>query len=130
MYTSTGRLIYDPRRPGLKEKTKWWCVLLVDREITRWCRWWVKREHWIDLCQPSWDAHVSVIRGEKPNDEQMHLWRNYHGKVFEFKYSNRVVQNGNFWLVKVEAPELKAIREEFGFPSNWSLHLTIGRTWY
>jgi len=130
MYTSTGRLIYDPHRFSMKKKNKWWCVFIVDKEITRWCRWWIKKEYWIDLCQPSWDAHISVIRGEKPADDLKHLWKIDHGKRFEFKYSNRIVRNGNFWLVEVEAPKLKAIRTRFNFPTNWPLHLTIGRTWY
>ena len=42
--TGTGIIRYDPPRPGLKTRIKWWCVVDIDREITRYYRWWVKKE--------------------------------------------------------------------------------------
>lgn len=139
MYESTGIIKYDPPRPGMKKRTKWWAIVEVDREITRYFRWMVKRNLHVDLCQPSWDAHISIIRGEKPPKDKMHLWKKYHGKKVKFKYHVNVRRSGDttgwdrpdhFWFVEVECPLLKQIRDEFGFPSNWKQHLTIGRTWY
>ena len=43
-HTSRGRIIYDPARPGMKRRTKYWAIVNVDREITRYFRWWVDRE--------------------------------------------------------------------------------------
>ena len=134
-----GVIIYDPPRPGLKSRNTWWCVVNVDRELTRYYRWWVLREKHIDLCQPSWDAHISVIRGEKPEDES--LWKKYHKQTVEFTYRHCPRQTGdkndktafnspdNFWFIDVKSPKLTAIRDEFGFPSNWNFHLTFGRVW-
>lgn len=139
-HESTGTIIYDPHRPGLKKKDKWWCIVVVDREITRYYRWWVQKEMWVhNLCQPSWDAHISVIRGEKPKPELMHLWRKYHGQRVKFKYRHGVRRSGDttgwdrpdsYWFVDVDAPFLIDIRHELHRPVNWNLHLTIGRTWY
>ncbi len=138
MFTSTGTIIYDPYRPGMKKKTDWWAIVTVDKEITRYFRWWVMKEYWIDLYRPSWDAHISIIRGEKPTPDKMHLWKKYHGQKIEFQYSLNIRQSGDttegdrpdhYWFVDVECPMLKQIRDELGRPSNWNQHLTIGRTY-
>ena len=44
-----------------------------------------RKEKWIDLCQPSWDAHISIIRGEKPPKGLEHLWKKYDGQKVEFE---------------------------------------------
>lgn len=137
-HESIGIIKYDPPRPGLKRKRDWWAILKVDREITRYYRWWVKNRYWIDLCQPSWDAHVSIIRGEKPDANLMHLWKKYDGRRVKFKYKHEVRQSGDttghnrpnhYWFVDVDAPFLIDIRKELRRPVDWNLHLTIGRTW-
>lgn len=138
MFKSTGKIIYDPYRGNMNKRTDWWCVVNVDREITRYYRWWVKNRYWIDLCQPSWDAHISVIRGEKPKPELMHLWKKYDKQIVEFEYSHEVRRSGDttgwdrpdcYWFVNVYCPQLIEIRKEFELPHDWNLHLTIGRTW-
>lgn len=132
-FESYGKIIYDPRRPGLKKKNKWWTIVTVDREITRYFRWQVLWNWGIKLNQPSWDAHVSIIRGEKPRShEKMKLWKKYHGQKVKFRYSNRVINAADkpqFWFVEIDCPMLRQIRDEFGVPSNWKSHLTVGRTW-
>ena len=138
-HTSYGIIVYDPKRGKMKSKTDWWAVLNVDREITRYYRWWVKKELWINLHQPSWDAHVSIIRGEKPTPELMHLWRKYEGRKVEFSYKHAVRKSGDttgndrpgwYWFVDVRCEFLLDIRRELQRPCNWNLHLTIGRTYY
>jgi hypothetical protein len=137
-HTGTGTIKYDPFRFGMKNKTKWWAIVQVDKEITRYYRWWVKNQFWIDLCQPSWDAHISIIRGETPNINKRHLWKKYDKQKIEFIYQHNVRRNDNtnlnqpnfYWFVDVKCLKLTEIRNEFEFPSNWDFHLTIGRTWY
>lgn len=133
-----GRIIYDPHRGEMKRRTNWWAVVNVDKEITRYYRWWVMREKWIDLCQPSWDAHISIIRGEKPKPQLMHLWKKYHGEQINFRYKHEVYQSGDFyrpdrpkhyWMVDIECPDLLDIRKELELPTHWNLHMTIGRTY-
>ena len=137
-HTGYGYIKYDPYRGGMKKRTNWWAVVEIDREITRYFRWWVKKEFWIDLKQPSWDAHISIIRGEKPPEHLRHFWKKYDGQRIEFKYKHHVRQSGDttgndrpdhYWFVEVDCPLLKQIRDEFGFPSNWKQHITIGRTY-
>lgn len=137
-HESTGIIKYDPYRPGLKSNNRWWCILKTDRAITDYYRWWVKKERWIELCKPSWGSHISIIRGEKPKPQLMHLWKKYDGKRITFQYNHSVRFSGDttgdrpstFWFLDIEAPELLAIREELELPSHWKLHLTIGRRYY
>ena len=130
--------MYDPPRPGMKKRTQWWAVVNIDREITRLFRYWVNKELHVDLKQPSWDAHISIIRGERPPEDKLHLWKKYNGQKIEFEYDINVRQSGDttgndrpnhYWFVDVTCPLLKQIRDEFGFKSDWKQHLTIGRTW-
>ena len=122
----------------MKRRTQWWCVIDVDREITRYFRWWVERRYGTILYKPSWDAHISVIRGEKPKPHLMHLWKKYNGQVVEFEYSNVVRQSSDttgsnqtnsYWFIDIHCPKLTEIRKELEIPYNWKLHITIGRTW-
>ena len=114
----------------MKRRVDWWAVINCDREITRYYRWFVKSRYWIDLDQPSWDAHVSVIRGERPAEDKKHLWKKYDGLKVNFKYSPVIKQavKRQFWYIEVQCPMLNQIRQEFGFPCHWNSHLTIGRT--
>lgn len=138
-----GVLVYDPHRPGLKTKTDWWIVVNTDSEICRYYRWWVWRRYMIDLKQPSWGAHVSVLRGGKPQPDKMHLWKKYQGEKIEFDYSPNVRQQGDttegvgpnhFWFVDVWSERLGEIRKELGFTTKFDgkkikYHMTIGRTY-
>lgn len=130
-YISTGKIIYDPKRYGLKKRTKWWCVINVDTEITRYYRWWIERKlHIKGLCQPSWDAHISVIRGEEPEEDLKYLWKKYDSEIVEFQYKHYPYQSGSFWFVEVLCPKAIEIRKELQRPTHWKLHLTVGRTWF
>lgn len=136
-HSGTGKIVYDPYRGNLKKKKHWWCVVEVDREITRYYRWWIQSQlHISGLCQPSWDAHISVLRGEKPREDLMHLWKKYNGQsiTFRYKHDPHFIKDrestGFYWMVDVDCPQLINIRKELQRPSNWQLHLTVGRTWY
>jgi hypothetical protein len=136
----TGTLVYDPKRNN-KNNTEQWLVLEVDREITRYFRWWVDRElmnitgvDGMGILQPSGDAHVSVLRGKNdlkkvPAAHREALWNKYAGRRVDFLYNPNVqLAKGEFWFVEVDAPWLTDIRKiEFDIPYDFGLHLTIGR---
>jgi len=137
-HKSRGRIRYDPPRGRMKGRTAWWAVVEVDREITRYYRWWVMNKYWIKLHQPSWDAHISIVRGEEPADHLKHLWKKYDGHFVDFEYSHNVRQSGDttggdrpdhYWFVEVKCPFLEQIREELNRPTGWRFHITIGRTY-
>lgn len=147
-HSGTGRIVYDPRRGSMKSRTAWWCVINVDREITRYYRWLIEREFWGRtairpewLCQPSWDAHISVVRGERPRAQYRDLWGKYQGEVVEFEYAHyprqttledrerRHAKDGDFWFVTVVCPRIDEIRGELGLRTQFRYHLTVGRTY-
>lgn len=138
----TGVLTYDPYRGKMKTNTNWWIVVNTDNEIARYYRWWIMRHYWIDLKNPSWGAHISVLRGGKPRNDKRHLWKKYMGEKINFTYSPIVRQSGdttgdrpdNFWFIDVWSDRLTEIRDELGFTNVFDgkpikYHLTIGRTY-
>lgn len=136
----TGIIKYDPHRGEMKKRTTWWAVMECDDGISDYYRYQIMKEYGINLHQPSWGAHVSIIRGERPRDDLMHLWKKYDKQKVEFKYAHfprfngdtKIVtshKNGAFWFLDVDAPFLTDIRKELELPHDWKLHLTVGRRW-
>lgn len=131
-FVSTGRIVYDPPRGQMKRRTQWWCVIDVDREITRYFRWWVERRYGTILYKPSWDAHISVVRGEKPAQALLPLWKKYHKQNADFECSLHVKQSSlpdkhYYWYVSIHCPIADQIRSELQLKTGWTHHLTIGR---
>lgn len=131
-FKGTGKIVYDPFRAGMKARTDWWAVIEVDKEITRHARWWLNRRYHLQLDAPAWDAHISVIRGEKPKPELMHLWKKYHGQRVEFRYGldtykSEQADGKHFWLIDVECPIVGDIRKELERPYDWAPHITVAR---
>lgn len=143
-HTGTGTIVYDPYRGGMKTRTNWWCVLNIDTEITRYYRWWLEYERHIHLQPPSWDAHCSIVRGERPARQFESVWKKYHDNKIEFQYEHGNVMSdvshrtdpgaivntgGVYYFIRVECPQLDHIRSELGLRTGYSYHLTIGRTY-
>lgn len=148
-FTGQGRIVYDPTRPKMARGAEWWVILETDKEITRYYRYFVDKEilnplgfSYAGLSEPSFDAHVSVIRGwndvRHNFDVVKSFWKKYQGERITFRYTNCVRYSGDttdnlpnvFWFVEVESPELLSIRKEMGLICSYPLHLTIGRIYY
>ncbi|UYE98611.1 hypothetical protein XbC2_182 [Xanthomonas phage XbC2] len=131
-----GYLEYDPDRKDMKKRTQYWCVLQLPNDLVRYYQYFLRTEKHIYLEMPAWGAHVSIIRGEKPDDEHIHLWKKYHKKKFKFRFFPNIVevkdkkQSGSFYVINFECPELSDIRRELGLPVYRDFHITIGRTYY
>ncbi|MGZ8924510.1 MAG: hypothetical protein ACXW2E_01375 [Nitrososphaeraceae archaeon] len=139
-----GFLQYDPYRGEMKHRTNWWCVINVDREITRYYRWWLSFEKHIHLQQPAWDAHISCVRGERPSPEYLDLWKKYQGERVEFLYKFNNIRvdrsqrtderakdavGGLYYFIDILCPRLDEIRAELGLRTGFNYHLTVGRTY-
>jgi len=137
-HNGTGIVRYDPHRGTMKSNTKNWCVIDVDREITRYNRFWLQREKHIILQQPAWDAHISVVRGERLSPKAQKLWKKYEGKRVPIRYEHGDIQMskdqdqpGWFYWIRVDCPFVDEIRQELGLITSWKYHhITIGRTYY
>jgi hypothetical protein len=130
---SLGKLVYSPRSHlGSNEK---WAVVMCDDEISKYYRHlfskdypYLNGERIGKLTRPVWGTHISVIRGEfLPN---IKLWRADENKIIEFDYEGGVIDNGEYYWLKVTCPYLSDLREKYGLPRlpKFGFHLTIGRT--
>lgn len=134
---SSGYVTYDPFRGDMKN-TGNWCVINCDKEITRYYRWWLQKEKHIILNQPSWDAHISVVRGERILPKFQHKWKHLQRMRIKFDYEHGDLQvskdrdqPGHFYWIRVKCDTVDQIREELGLVASWKYHhLTIGRTHY
>ena len=141
-HRSVGTIIYDPHRGEMRRRTKNWCIVDVDKSITEYYRWWLKFEKHIHLQLPSWNAHISVVRGERIADDKLRvLWKKHHKRrvTFTYKhvgdfYSTRSKlsdgqDDGTYYCIDVNCPELDNIRDELGLRTGFKYHLTFGRTY-
>jgi hypothetical protein len=130
-HTATGQIVYDPPRPRMKRRTEGWCVLNVfdkNGDIARYYRYWIFKKWGVELNPPSHGTHVSIIRGEfRPTHPLAHLWKCNDGDIIEFKYSHDMGFRKGFFFCEVQAPQLIEIRRQFGFPTDWPLHMTFGK---
>ena len=131
-FESTGTLIYDPHGRSAKSAHKvsepWWLLLMCDQEIVNYADYWLKKRGIYSYKYSLYGSHVSVIKGEVPPNRK--LWKKYHGKKIKFQYSNQCNDNGKYWWLFVNCPELTKIRVELGLPKDppyFRFHLTIGR---
>lgn len=132
-FKTQAKIVYDPPRPGMKRNSEWWAIASVDREITRYYRWWIKQHYFIDLCEPSWNAHVSIVRGERVHPKYHELWKRLNGKIITLDCGiipKQVDAKPHFWYIDAHAPEIDQIRSELGLKSNFSYHLTVGRSYH
>lgn len=125
---SVGKLVYSPRTHLASSQD--WLVLMCDDEISKYYRTLFSREFpWKPkLTRPVWGTHVSVIRGEKiPKPE---LWKLDANKIVQFEYEGGVIDNGEYYWLKVKCDYLCKLREQYGLSKEprFGLHLTIGRT--
>lgn len=130
---STGKLVYSPRSHlGSNER---WLVVMCDDEISKYYRHLYSREYpylnsdrSVKLTRPVWGTHISVIRGEFiPN---IKLWGLEANKLIDFDYDGGVIDNGEYYWLKVSCPYLSLLRQEYGLrpEPRFGFHLTIGRT--
>lgn len=130
---SVGKLRYSVKRESSDQN--WWVVLDCDPSIGLYYRHLYKlhHNHCHKLQRPFWDAHITVLRNEEPNDEYKHLWGKYEGEEIEFTYQPGVRDNygperyRSFYWLEVQCPRVAEIREELGLAEpGCDLHLTIG----
>jgi len=135
LYSCVGILLYNPPR-GKMKTNPWWLVVDVEPEITRYYRWWVQKEKGILLCKPSWDAHITVVRGMEPTNSD--IWNKHNLREIKFSICHMPRQSGdttgwdrpdNYWFVDIFSKNLSDIMTELGFPEKEKYHLTIGRTY-
>jgi hypothetical protein len=68
----------------------------------------------------------------------MHLWKKYDGLEVEFEYEHNPRISGDttgwdrpdaYHFISIRCDTLINIRKELNYPTDFGLHMTIGRTW-
>lgn len=129
-------LEYDPKpKKGKPEKMfkSWWLIGATDCDVSEYYAWFLRKRTGIVLQEPAWGAHVSVVRGEIPPNQD--VWNKHQGKVIDVTLEVDVRTNGGHWWLRATCEELKDIREELGLyrhgkpfedGGHMGLHLTLG----
>ncbi len=132
---SFGRVVYDPKRPLMKSRNTWWCVLEppVWDETTEYYRWWIERNWWDAdshsmkrrYHRPTHRSHMTIIRGEKPKKNIKDWNRFMAGDTLKFTYTPSLRETASsfyatradqFWFLEADFPEYNRIRKHFGLP--------------
>lgn len=161
VYETVGRVVFDPERGTMKSRVKNWVVIELDHDLTAYYRWFF-RKHWYEIdpggrrrpvYQPSWDSHLSVVRGEVSRrlhqDDQKRMWwdahRRWHRQKVKVFYTNHIRQTGDttggdrpdhFWFIDAWSECVAGIRLMLDLPLGdahtgrpYTSHITIGRTY-
>lgn len=129
---SLGKLVYSPRTHLASNER--WLVLMCDDQLSAYYRELYAKEHKAlntdrstKLTRPVWGAHISVIRGEKLDQK---IWGKNANKFVDFEYEPGVMDNGEYFWLKVVCPALSELRVDYGLSPEprFGFHLTIGRT--
>jgi hypothetical protein len=125
---SIGKLVYSPRTHLASSER--WLVMMCDDEISNYYRAMFYKEYpWMGkLTRPVWGTHISIIRGEYvPNNQ---LWGLDANKLVDFEYEGGVLDNKEYYWLKVKCPYLSNLRVQYGLPPEprFGFHLTVGRT--
>jgi len=126
MYTSWGRLRYDPRMPRQKVVEPNWLILDCDPAIGFYYSWLLFKHHCVKLRRPAWKCHVSVIRSEGISCPDK--WGHDDGRKIKFEYDPVIKTNGRHYWLSVHSEELLDVRAFYGLDrKTWPpLHLTLG----
>jgi len=127
MLKSNGILRYSPKKLGEYASPNWWLILVCDDEIGRYYRHLYHLSTYrIDQLQRShWKSHISVVRNEKPLNENE--WEKHAHETIEFQYNPEIETNGKYFWLSVVCPQLEEIRSKLGLGNPMiPLHLTIG----
>lgn len=104
-------------------------VLEIDSDLSAYYRWLVGAR--MPLLKPSHGTHITITVGVDASK--------YDNQEVSFEYSHFVRVSGDttdqdrsssYYFLDVWCQELLDIRNQFRLPTNFKLHLTIGRTYY
>lgn len=128
-FSTTGVIHYDPN--SRKHNEKHWCIIDIEKELTRYYREQFKKQFGIILYAPAFDAHVSVLRGAveyKPKMDES--WKYLDKKTVEVAYDSNIYWNERHVWLNTYCADYFDIREFYGV-TDWNnkdfSHLTIGK---
>lgn len=129
-----GTIIYDPYRGENMKPKNQWCILQLPKDFARYYQYFLRKEKHLELFDPTFNAHVSIVRGEVPKN--MNAWKKYNNKRFFIEYEPEIVsfkdtkKPGSYYCITFKSKALSELRRELGLIPHEVFHITIGRTNY
>jgi hypothetical protein len=125
-FKSTGKIKYSPKTHKIDDK--WWVVLDCQVDIGKYYRnlYELSTFKTEKLKVPSWKEHITIVRNEKPVNEE--VWRVYNDRIIEFEYNTIPRWNDQYYWLDVECDFFYQLRIELGLPKEPEIpfHLTFG----
>lgn len=129
VHTTTGKVIYDPMRDGMKRNTQRWVIVQLTRgdDLIDYYRDMMRKRFHVSLHRPSWGAHVSVVRGDVILPQYAPLWKKHDGEKVEIQYTHDLFWNEEHVWLNAHIELAPSIRRELGLPVKYGLHITVGK---
>jgi hypothetical protein len=125
-FKSKGKIRYSP--DTRKNDNKWWVILDCQVDIGKYYRnlYELSTFKTQKLRVPSWKEHITIVRNEKPLNED--AWRLYNNKKVEFEYSTIPRWNDQYYWLDVRCDFFYQLRVELGLMKEPEIpfHLTFG----
>lgn len=125
---ASGKLLYDPPRPGLKKKHKARSVIIQPKfdDIDLYYQWFLKKRYGLRLQRPVWRPHVTIVKGNEKIKNEL-SWKKHDQVIIEYEYSPAIEKNFQFWTLPVRCDQMKELRRDLGLKPDFPFHITIGR---
>lgn len=128
-FTTNGKIIYDPK--DRKKSETFWCIIDIEKELTRYYREQFKKKFGVILYAPAFDAHISLLRGEGESTEKMsNDWGYLDKKEVEVAYDSNIYWNSQHVWLNTYCEDYFEVRKYYDV-EDWNTknfsHLTIGK---
>lgn len=126
-FRTEGFIVYDPDRKSMSKNVEHWAIIQVDDEISRYYRYQFFKRFGIELLKPSWESHISVLKGYNDTDRTLPWgWRD--GEIIEVNYGHELFWNEYHVWINAYSSAIDKMREHYGiFNARDNEHITIGK---
>ena len=126
--SSKGQINYAPSRPSQKFSGEHICVVDTDEDLSAFYRWmWTKQNPHLPILKPSWNSHISIMRGERILNNGI-PWKYRDGELVEFSYSPEIIDDGVHVWINTYCEAFFELRHRYNVPIKYNTgHITIGK---
>lgn len=126
-FCTEGTIIYDPDRKKMSKNVDHWAIIRIDDEIASYYRYQFYKKFGIDLLKPSWESHISVLKGYKDIDKSI-PWGWMDGETVDVHYGHEIFWNEHHVWINAYTTFIDDMRKHYGILSaRDSGHVTIGK---
>jgi hypothetical protein len=130
--TFNGVIQVTPNRTNVRKERPDLLIIKLSNSVSHYYKWFIEKEYGLILDPPCFGSHISVLDGRKPIDKGDKRIQDYlksiDNKPINISYNNsNIYRVWQFICMGVNDPKLNEIRNQLGFPSTDTMHVTLGR---